>query len=55
MRDFEIINEFLLFAQIWFGCFDVRGFKGGKVKRNTATGKNQKFVIIIFTCACRVL
>ena len=31
------------------------GFKGGKMKRSTATGKNGKFVIIIFTCACRVL
>ena len=25
------------------------------MKRSTATGKNRKFVIIIFTCACRVL
>ena len=25
------------------------------MKRSTASGKNRKFVIIIFTCACRVL
>ena len=25
------------------------------MKRSTATSKNRKFVIIIFTCACRVL
>ena len=25
------------------------------MKRSTATGRNKKFVIIIFTCACRVL
>ena len=25
------------------------------MKRNTATGKNRKFVVIIFVCACRVL
>ena len=25
------------------------------MKKSTATGKNRKFVIIIFTCACRVL
>ena len=25
------------------------------MKRSTATGKNRKFVIIIFVCACRVL
>ena len=33
----------------------MKGFKGGKVKRSTVTGKNAKFVIIVFTCACRVL
>ena len=25
------------------------------MKRSTATGKNGKLVIIIFTCACRIL
>ena len=25
------------------------------MKKSTAMGKNRKFVIIIFTCACRVL
>ena len=24
------------------------------MKRSTATGKNRKFVVIIFVCACRV-
>ena len=27
-----------------FGCFDASGFKGGKMKRSMATGKNGKFV-----------
>ena len=32
---------------------DVSGFKGGKMKRSMATGKNGKFVFDVFTGACR--
>ena len=34
----------------WFECFDERGFKGGEMKSNTASDKNGKLVIVVFTC-----
>ena len=39
---------------MWFGCFDVNGFKSAEMTTSTATAKDGKFAIIVLMCTCPV-